>query len=58
MRCRICGGYADGEHPDTVWELNPQTFYRAILHAFCLGIAIDDLSPSRLDKYNERIQGV
>ncbi len=35
--------YADPEHPETVYGLNPQTFRLGVMHWFCFTVAYENL---------------
>lgn len=60
MNCALCHQTITApEHPGldgAVTEINPLTNRRATMHAWCLSVAIEALTPEQSDTYHQRIQ--
>lgn len=60
MICALCHQtITDPEHPGldgAVIEINPLTMRRATMHAWCLAVAIEEMTADQADRYHQRTQ--
>lgn len=54
-KCVLCGDTLDTEHPQSILDINPETFRRGWMHNDCLEVALDtakEQAPSSVEYQN------